>query len=652
MLDDNGTDQSSDFDTPEGPIEDTGPDEVPEDTAAFEPGPPEGPPPQDSSGTGLTVVFVILVVGILAAGALAYKMHVDKTEANRALQRAITVMPDLAGPQAQTVSQQLADVRTALNQGRYDRVISGLESLSVPERGTGRPARGARGDEESILPDTDAGLPEGPLPEEAYADLPEDARPFFKSHEDIFKHFAMQCNVARQMRDEGMDVGDLRQVRDEIIEAARLRQEDRVQELMEKMDGMLREKAGGDRPARQRADMPPQLRKPLQNFADVARQARNERRDIRPAMELLQRAEKAAEGGDMDKAQDLIAKATSAAKDAPKMTPRQPQVRRGERRVRIQRPSQGRPPQGQQAPRVAQIILQGLMGLVSAEEADLAAAYQKIENAKIAIREKNQEQIKEILDKALAHFKRIGQRRRQFNEQTKELLAEGPPERGERSEEGEAAGPDEETGRPRQRPGTQRSRLEQMKAIVTRGALQIFDRVRSLSDEEYADRKDELAEQVFALLRGRPPQEPKPIVKDVEIKPAETEAEKAEAEARIRAKMRLAQDPYEKLQASEEDEELLSRLDELFGRARDALYDERYMEAEEFVNEGLRLLGLMEPATGAGAATPGVDELILGSDESPSPLDQPPPAEEQTGPTLKLDPSKIGSPTIDPGTAE
>ncbi|MFO7946927.1 MAG: hypothetical protein R6V19_08935 [Armatimonadota bacterium] len=597
------------------------------------PQPPDDEPEENQSGgggrsTGMMVLVGVLLVGILAAGAFAYKMYTDRADADRALVKAIDTLPAVAGPAGRDLGRQIADLRSAADEGQYEAVISGLQRLSVRDRpgddmppGMGGPQEQQKGGFE---------LPEGPLPDEAFAELPEGARPFFKQHEELFKEFALQCNRSRALRDNGVDVDDLRTMRDSIIEAARLGQEKKVRELLAKMTKEVAQKAGGGR-----KQAPEELRKPLEEFAKVARQARSERRNIEPAMKLLQQAEQAAESGEIEKARKLIARATTSAKNAKKVTTQRRSVRvpRGDGENQRQRQ--------QQSAALPQVILQGLLGMVSAEEADLAVAYKNIENAKIAMREKNADQIKSILDTALQRFENIAERRREFNQQMQKLMAEGPPQEPQEGREADGADGERQQG-PRQR-AESGSRLQQM---ITTGAVRIFEKIRGLSDEEFEQNKDELAGEVFALLRGaaqRAQRPQRPVVKDTEVEPAETADEKADAEDRIRAKMRLAHEPYQQLKESGENEDLVEQLETLFDTARNALYEKEYVKAEEAVNEGLKLLGLMEDSdTGPPAADTdtGESETII------EPLDTQPEGGEKPsspGPELDIDASDIGS---------
>lgn len=255
---------------------------------------------------------------------------------------------------------------------------------------------------------------------------------------------------------------------------------------------------------------------------------------------------------------------------------------------------------------LASYLLDGLLGMVAAEDGDLAAAYQWIDNAKVAVREKNPEQIREILDKALAQFRTIGQRRQQFSIAMNEVVAraqdgEFPPAaeeaidtlqaqqpRGRGGARGEGRRPDRPERGPQQMRGDYQADLDDL-----------MSRIRSLSDRQFQDEKDDLVAELRMLMAraGRAAdleQQPRETAADPStgIVGHDTELEKAQAELRIRDKLHTAHEPYMQLRQSAEEPELVAELDKLFASARQALYAQDYLEAEEMVNEGLRKMGI------------------------------------------------------------
>ncbi len=394
MIDDNGRDEQD--------------QREPEETAGSEDEPGQelaAASPQDRSRQPsilVPVLLLVLTLGIVFALAAGLKLHNDNKQIAAAMGDSLRLL-ELAGAEGAS-RQQLAAAVSALKAGRYEEVKQLMARLQAP---TG-PA-----EEPSILPDAPELAGASPkLPPEAYANLPEGAVAYFRQREDLLRAFLEECDYSRQLRDAGVDVNDLRAIRDSLIEAARLGQDEKVRTLLAKMQKMVRSKGGGAEPG-----LPEELREGLEKFRGVAEEANRQGRDVRPAMELLRRAEALAAEGKVDEAKAVIQKAIKAAQSARK---------RQERR----RPMRLRAPQGRRPARApgaeggfAPFLLQGLLGMMAAEEADLTYAYQKIDNAMVAIREKNAEQIKEILDEALGHFSAIGKRRHEFSIMLNELTA-------------------------------------------------------------------------------------------------------------------------------------------------------------------------------------------------------------------------------------
>jgi len=528
------------------------------------------------------VLLVVLTLGIVFAAGAGLKLQNDKAQIAAAMGDSLRLL-ELAGPEGAS-RQQLAAAASALEAGRYEDVKQLMARLQAP---TG-PAEAP-----SILPDAPGLDGDSPkLPPEAYANLPEGAVAYFRQREDLLRAFLEECNYSRQLRDAGVDVDDLRAVRDSLIEAARLGQDEKVRTLLAKMQKMVRGKGGGPEPG-----LPEELREGLEEFRDVAEEANRQGRDVRPAMELVQRAEALAAEGKMDEAKAAIQRAIKAAQSAKKGQ---------ERRQLGRRPMRPRTPQGRRPARAPgaeggfpPFLLQGLLGMVAAEEADLTYAYEKINSAMVAIREKNAEQIKEILDEALGHFSTIGKRRHEFSTMLNELTTgrrEGMERQGRR---GERPGGE----RPGGRGPMPDDRMQQVREALTASLVDALQRARGLSDEQFEQRKEAIAEQlVMAMTDGRRPQPPGGAEAEGQpdaaalIKGYETEMEKAEAEQRIRDKMQAAQEPYSQLREAGEDGELVAELERLFALAREALYVGDYLEAEELVNEGLRKLGIeVEP---------------------------------------------------------
>ncbi len=536
-------------------------------------------------GILVPVLLGVLILGIVAAVVAGLKLHHDKQQIAAAMANGLHLL-ELGGAQGAS-RQQLAAAASALQAGRYDEVRDLMARLEAPSGPTEEPR---------ILPDAPQ-LP-GPgdkLPPEAYGDLPEGAVEYFRQHEDLLRAFLEECNYSRQLRDAGVDVDDLRAVRDSLLEAARLGQDEKVRTLLAKMQKMVRGKGGGPEPG-----LPEELREGLERFRDVAQEADRQGRDVRPAMELIQRAEALAAQGQVEQAKAVIEKAIKAARNAEK---RQQRAGLARRPMRLRAPQERRParaPGGEAG--LASFLLQGLLGMMAAEEADLTHAYLEIDNAKVAVREKNAEQIKQILDEALERFSAIGKRRQEFSAVMNELMAGRREDMERPARRGEPRGEEAPAGRRAMAPG----RMQQAREALTASIVEALQRARELSDEQFEQRKQVIAEQlVMVIAGGRRPQQPEETQAEADaaavIKGYETEMEKAAAEQRIRDKLQAAQEPYAELRAAGENVELIAELERLFASAREALYAGSYLEAEELVNEGLRKLGIEVEPLGAPA---------------------------------------------------
>ncbi len=561
---------------------------------------PPSSPQRRKPPAALTLVLLAVLVFVILLSVLAgVKLNDDRKQIAAAMSETLRVLE--AGGVAGATRPQLVALRNALDAGRYSEV-KGLVADMLDKAATERPERPGLGD---------ANLADGPvggrLPPEAYAEFSDDEAAYFRQHEDLLVAFLKQCNIARELRDSGVDVDDLRAVRDGIKEAARLGQHDKVETLLANMTRMTRQKGAGAPP-----EIPEDLRPLIEQFHKAAQEAHRQGRNVQPALEMLKRAEILAEEGKMEQSKSVIRRAMAAARNATRMS----RPARGGRRPGILRaPGERRAPRAPQGDGgIANILLQGLMGMISTEELDLTLAYQKIDNAMVAVREKNAEQIKEILDGALDHFSVIGKRRQEFSMMMNEIMArrraamQSPGVRGQGEvTRGPARGdrPAAGQGRPEGFRPMPAEREEAMRQAMANEIVDVLERAHGLTGEQFEKRKQAIADQVMELLRPRArpggaadPSQLDGITLDGEREKAppvpgyESEQEQAAAEQRIRDKLQSAQQPLNELREATENEELVAELEELFSAVRDALYAGNYMEAEKLTNEGLTKLGV------------------------------------------------------------
>ncbi len=570
----------------------------------------------------LLSVLCLLVIAVVAAG---WKVMRDREQMSSALTATLKTMETAS---MGTDSRNLVtEAMQELQNGNYSRVKDIMSSFASAANRSTQPQLLPPGagslDPAGALGGSSAG---DALPPEAYKDLPKGAADYFRTHEDILRAFLRQCDVSRTLRDKGVAVDDLRGVRDAIIEAANLGQHEKVQALLGDMTKMTMQK-GGPVP-----EMPEELVAGVKKFREVAQDAQKQRRDIRPAIELMQRADKLAIEGKTDEAAALVQKAISSARSAKRMQLRGPAMARaggmrprgqmgsGERRVSPAMARTGMMNRQNERAGLAQVLLQNLLSMISAEEADLSRIYHAIDSAKVAVREKNAEQVKEILGTAFESFDVIGKRRQAFSQAMNKMMSAAA--QGEvRTQAGETPQPGNQrpqgNDRPRRdaagaqgamRPTANTDRMDRLIKVQAARAMAVLERARNLSDEEFAKRRDAIQRELEIALTqpGQSPQthdaaKPEENVQKPQARPTEgldtvpiykTETDRAKAESRIRSKMVKAQGPFIALKASGKNPELVEKLERLFSAARLSLYAEDYVEAEVLVDEGMRMLGM------------------------------------------------------------
>lgn len=571
--------------------------------------PPPGLPPQStasSPGPAYWVLVVVMCIGIVGVGAAAVKFYATLLAADRALTTAANTLASLAGAERQRES--LRATVEAIKSRRYDQVARGLQELAgkLAEAATAQPTA-------APFQPPQSGLGPGPAAQGPTRELPPEAEQFFRRHPMLLRRIVALGREAARLRDEGVDVDPLRAIRDQVVQAAARGDEKQVRALLDKFAENLK-KLGGRVPGVRgpRPPAPERLRKKAEALKKQLQQAARSGKDVREAVRLAQRADQAAARGDMRRAEELLDRASRAVKRAPRMKRRRP-ARRPTRRPRgpTQRPSPGR-------------IIDVLIGMIRAEDADLADAYDAVTIADGALREKNQDQIHELLAKGIAALDRIAKRRKAVSE----ILRPPGPARG-------PAGP-RRPGPPGARsvPGPEAGEMKP--EPLPQRLIHFLERVREMPAEEFEATKHRLAAAVFAMFL---PPSPKP------------QAPQADAEAveRVRAKLRVAAGPFLQRKLAGEDEEV-AEIEDLFRQARTALYAGNVQEAEAHVDRALALLGLLEEpeakgaeeAQPAGMAAPAAKSPGAGGDDTaasasradqarPDSAEQPPPAAPPAG---------------------
>lgn len=589
----------------------------PDDTDSMPP-----PPPGRRSTRVLPWVLVGVLVLLLAGGGFAsHRLYTHRQKMAESTRALLWMVKAHAGDDQS--QQAIAQAITAVSDGDYDRaadLVAQIAPKAKTDRGPTLPAMGGK--------DTPPKPTQEEI-EEALKQLPDEARAYFRENPDIFLAFVEQCNVARKLRDDGKDVEDLRSIRDAIIEAGAQNDDAKVKDLLGKMTQLC---SLTDNKEEILAELQPSI----DRFKAAVEESVRQGRDPSGAVELMHKSEQAAAAGDMEKAKQYLQQGIAAAQRAPKGMPAaMAAARPGSRPITASRlrrlpTAGGRPPMGpdMQPPAgrdrqvsgpgdISQVLFQNLMALTSAEDVDLGATYETIGEARLAAREKNGDQIREILDGALARIAAIGKRRAEFSKAASAFIAESG--RQSRTAEGQTsmspgAGPGQQPGgltagggrpdgggRPGARPAQQSGMGfmgEAARVQMISGLLDIITRARSLTDEQFQGRTEAITREIEQLLAPRGPQGAgRPGAEDqgpeiAGVRGYETEEQKAAAEVRIRERLRRSGEAYAQLKASDGDEALITDVDKLLTDARAALYAEEYLEAEELVNEAMRKLGL------------------------------------------------------------
>jgi hypothetical protein len=500
--------------------------------------PPELPPARRSrGGAAVTGVLVLLLsLGLVACGAWAVKLQHDKATMAANLDRTLALIAQGAPPE---VGTQLATARTELAAGKLGAVGDALTELSAQVQ----KVKGSGGVE---------GLPPGPLPESAYKELPAEAATFFRQHEDLLKRLLVMSNRARELRDSGANVDALRKVRDSTIEAARLGQLDKVQAHLATMDRMLG--GGGSPQARTK------LRSKVMAFQQAAQQAMRQGRDPRRAVAFARQAEEAAQAGDLAKADQLLDQAISGARKAPRgRGPGPPGWGRG-------RLAQANPLAG---------LLRVVMQVMSLEERDLANVWGQLTKLGHDLRgpepDRQPPALLPLVDTAMQSLQTIGGRRKELTLRI----------RGNRRPA---------AGRPAQGPNlgqintVTEAQREQLRAIMRNRLVPLLDQLRALPAADYLTSQDRIIRDLVRAVYQPPTRE------ELAVGPPPTAAQQRQAQAdRIRAKMLKGSTVLQQQEIAGQD---TTAVEDLFSRARQALYASDLNLAEQLVDRALTQLGI------------------------------------------------------------
>ncbi|MGD8238981.1 MAG: hypothetical protein PVH68_10545 [Armatimonadota bacterium] len=538
----------------------------------------------------LLVTTVLVVVSALAA--LQLKRERDAIRTTLTQYAAAVPIAMVGAPGAREPQRLAALVREArdnIRQGQYS--VADERLAQIPRE---RPARAEEARDgpppapEARRPRPERAPGEGALRRplrpgggRSFRGLDPKAREFFDAHPELRDRARALAGRIMAGGREGADVEEAQELLREAMSAAERGDAETVGRFIERTQRALgvprrrrapqRERAAPDRERQgSRTERPsPEvdtLRRRVAQFQEAARRAQAEGRDVRDANALMPKLRDAVAARDAKRAAELLEEATARLQRA-----KPAQRRPGQRETR--RPPGGRPRGAGDRERplpsqttAARRLVQTLMATMAREQDSLNKAWTSILNAELALREKNQDQVREILRDAAGELVRIERGRRALVR----LSREGP---GRPSEREGGAGVERAMARlggPLPVPF-----VEPREAIAQIG--EAFDKVHTLSDEEYAERKPRLA---IALLER------------VVVTPEEPEEEAGTpvTEEAVRRKLEAAEEPYRDARAS--DGSKADKAERLLAEARRLLYEREYEEANEAADRALELLGV------------------------------------------------------------
>lgn len=534
------------------------PAEPAEPAYAYDPGiddselEPEREPPRMATFVAIAIV-VMAVLGVVMT-VLVVKMHNERSAMAALIEDSVArIETAYAGPGASdTAQRRVAWLKRALEDGDYGQAQQALLALGRPDTGPPGRAPGTGLPDGSPLDQPRSGLMDGPerrqIPRPSEVrDLPEEAQQLFGADDELWEAFFGFSAAIAQLERAGADVGALRRIRGSVIEAARLHQRERVEQLLTEA------RTAVDRMGQQGPQgLPDSLAGKIEQFQHGLEKARNERRDIRAVMQLAQASEEAARQGEFGRAEELMDRALQALKRAPRMSAGSGPMRTG--------PPQGVGPQPGPELAFTRFLSQLAGQVMSAEQQDLTRVWESINIAAGAIREKNAEQIREILADAREALQDIGQRRREMTAaigQARESMQQEPSRQ-------EA----------QRRAAREQQRHEE---VVNRRVSELLRQVRDLPQDEFDRHQEEIVQRMLAALTA-----PVPPLDDRREQPELSPQE------RVREKMRIAGEMY--LALKQETDHDTGELDADFAEVRRLITEHEYEQAEEIVDRNVKAM--------------------------------------------------------------
>jgi hypothetical protein len=460
------------------------------------------------------------------------------------------------------LSQQLGDIRAAASRGSFSSARSRAEALALPPGMT------------PSMPEAPAvpGAPDGSGAATS-GQLPPEATQFFETHPDVAQRLSAYSAAAASARDQGKDVQPLRDLRTKIIAAAAAGDVAQVSAGLDEFARGLQAlgaptggPSGPSGPGGPGRAPSPAMQKLMMQFGQAYEQAQRQGRDPRAAVALIRQSQMAAMAGHEDQAAQLGRQALAALKRAPQMSGGAPGAGRGP----AGRPSAPPPGKAEQA-------LSSALATMNAEEKDLSATYDALEQA-----QKNQPDnadLRKLLEAAKADLTRIRDRRAAFSASLRGQMP-APPTPVKPGTPGAPA-----------TPGTAATGAPQVPPQVADKFAQLVDTIRGMTVDEYHKVRDGLAAQLLEMLTAPPAPAPGAAVAPgmPAFAPGMT------TEDRVREKLLQAGAAYQQLHKQGKDSAVVK---DLLRQSREELWSGKAVLAESSVDEALRDLAGLLSSTG------------------------------------------------------
>ncbi len=553
-------------------------------------------------------VAVALGALVVVGGIIGYQLYEGNRELTLVLQeysrRVPVVLPEDSTARDE-VEQQVNSVRNEIAQGQLARARALLVKLGAGA-GSSRPPRPRRLEKPLELPGL--GRPEGgeELPP-SLEHLPKKVRDFFRQHSELREQFVACFLEASRRRGAGRDVGEVRRLLREVLHAAELGDEQRVGETLRR--------AGRALGAHVPPELPPGKRKQLlaavERFERAYERKRRQGMDVRRATKLFRQAEAAIDEEQPERALKLFAEAMDELKRA------KPVKGRAARRHRGLRP----PGQGEPQMRFLTGVLDAVLREMAFEDKALGSIQADIDNAKTALREKNQSQIREILSTAVEKFRMIGHRRNRLAAKLNEPPRVEPGRRGAHGQ-GEKPEPRRRHPEPTLAGGLRLSRSQAREAL-----LDAFAELKRAPADDFDIKGAQLCEDLLAVLYPVPDEAALQEQVDRALPPVEALPGQEVTELDALRGFDVLEPPYRALRKANVD---LTEVDETLQQAREALMGHAYADCYDRLRSALLLIAKLMPEVGPRLPRKS-QEAVLQTPRPPSRAQEQPAKEQPTG---------------------